>query len=100
MTNFEDVSSLSSGNMLKMLAVEDDRNFCLILQKCLRCIKGFKFEKYFTPDIQSSLKKFREVQPDVMLLDISLPDGNGLAMIKSMLQMNPLTGLLLLPEAS
>ncbi len=59
----------------RVLIVDDDaddrRMYGMVL-----CYNGF--DVAFAPDIQHGVELAREYTPDVVLLDLGLPDGNGL----------------------
>jgi two-component system NarL family response regulator len=46
--------------------------------------------------VRKAYKKLQEVDPDIILLDISLPDGNGLEALKFILQIRPNTKVVML----
>ena len=60
----------------KILAVEDDRNISDLIRMYLEK-EGFEVTTAF--DGGSAVKKFREIQPDLVLLDIMLPVMDGWA---------------------
>ena len=80
---------------LKVLVVEDDRNFRLMIQECMKGMEGFNVDKTFALDARAGLQKFHEILPDIVLLDINLPDGSGINLIKPMLQINPAVGIVM-----
>jgi DNA-binding NarL/FixJ family response regulator len=43
----------------------------------------------------SGLEKFRELQPEVVLLDLAMPDMNGIEVAKEMSALNPKVPLIL-----
>ena len=44
---------------------------------------------------RSGLEKFRELQPEVVLLDLAMPDMNGIEVAKEMSALNPRVPLIL-----
>ena len=44
---------------------------------------------------QSGLEKFRELQPEVVLLDLAMPDMNGIEVAQEMSALNPKVPLIL-----
>jgi two-component system KDP operon response regulator KdpE len=59
----------------KILIVEDDESMAQILQINLA---GTGYEVTVAHDGRSGLQKFEEIRPDVIMLDVQLPDMNGL----------------------
>ena len=74
--------------MVKTLIVEDNR-----LNR--ETLKGL-FRRYFpsmsveeASDRQEAMKKFESFQPDLVLMDIRLPDGSGMELTKKIKETNP-----------
>lgn len=66
---------------MKILIVEDDPS----LREIIRCT--LEKERYVTeeaPDYQTALTKIADYSYDCILLDIMLPDGNGLALLEEL----------------
>lgn len=66
---------------MKILIVEDDPS----LREIIRCT--LEKERYVTeeaPDYQTALTKIADYSYDCILLDIMLPDGNGLALLEGL----------------
>ena len=61
-----------------ILIVDDEEELCLVLSYALRKI-GFQVD--YSLSIEDGKKKLNKLSPDVVLLDINLPDGSGLYMI-------------------
>jgi len=85
----------SKKERIKALVVEDDRNFCMILQECLSDLEHFAIRKFFTANASDAMQKMRSEKPDLVLLDINLPDGNGLDLIRPMLKIHPAVGIVM-----
>ncbi len=60
--------------MKKILIVEDDKKISLAIQVRLK-LEGYKVDQAY--DVVSGLSMCSKLQPDLVLLDISLPGGNG-----------------------
>ena len=59
----------------KILVVDDDKNICELLRLYIEK-EGYDIE--IANDGQEALTKFKEVQPDLIMLDIMLPIHDGL----------------------
>lgn len=67
-----------------VFVVDDDEVFQKILSKCL-ADDGYKVVAAY--NAHECLEKLKENSVDLILLDISLPDGNGLVLIQSIRQL-------------
>ena len=66
---------------MKILIVEDDASLREIMQRSL------EKERHITemaPDFQTALQKIEDYNYDCILLDIMLPDGNGLQLLNTL----------------
>lgn len=61
--------------MTKLLYIEDDRLNIRLIQKMLT---GAGFEMHIAANGKEGLDKVYELRPDVVLMDVNLPDINGL----------------------
>jgi two-component system, NtrC family, response regulator AtoC len=75
------------------LVVEDDRNQVLVLEGLLR---AFGFEVASCVSGESAIQACRDSQPEVVLLDLGLPDADGLLLIPRLLDEAPLTRLIVI----
>ena len=64
----------NEGHIKKILIVEDDQNIAKALSIRL---KSAGYEVTVAPDAMTGVAAARKLQPDLALLDISLPAGNG-----------------------
>ena len=65
----------------KIMIVDDDRNICELLRLY---IEKEGFETAIANDGKAAVQMFDSVNPDLMLLDIMLPDGNGLQLLNTL----------------
>ena len=80
---------------MKILIIEDDLSFQEILRKTL------EKERYIVevaPDYRTGLTKLSDYTYDCILLDINLPDGNGLNLLRELKEMKK-TGSLIIISA-
>ncbi len=61
--------------MKKIMIVGDDKKISELLQSY---INKYEYKWGTTQDFEHVLDQFRDVQPDLVLLDINLPDFDGL----------------------
>lgn len=69
--------------MIKLLIADDDVSFCESLFGVLTKEKDFKVIgiAHYWKDIE---RKYFEIQPDLLLLDLKMPEKNGLEIIKDL----------------
>lgn len=74
--------------LLKLLLVEDDQNFGLSISKFLARARRvfFTVEQVFT--LQEGLSRLSSATFDVVLLDLTLPDSQGIESVNLILEMN------------
>ena len=73
------MSTASSGPEARLLVVDDEPNIRELLATSLR-FAGF--EVYAAADGQSALRLARDVEPDLVVLDVMLPDMDGFAVTR------------------
>jgi DNA-binding response OmpR family regulator len=73
--------------MAKILIVEDDADIRTLLATRLK-IAGY--EPAFATDTPTALGIARKEQPDLILLDLGLPGGNGLVVLERLRSIAPL----------
>jgi DNA-binding NtrC family response regulator len=70
----------------KVLIVDDDRFVRMALVEALR---SWQYEPFEAETVAGGRAAFSEHEPDVVLLDIDLPDGSGLELLKEMKKKDP-----------
>lgn len=63
---------------MKVLIVEDSATLCAIYEAYL---EGTGFDIFTSPTLSGARQTLRDELPDLLLIDIELPDGNGLELI-------------------
>jgi signal transduction histidine kinase len=81
---------------LKLLLVEDNPGDARLIQEELKEVPSTRFEVLHVPRMAEAEALAREVPLDAVLLDLSLPDGHGLANIPRLLQAAPAVPLVVL----
>lgn len=71
--------------MSKILIIEDDKAIVDVLKMILEH-DGFIIEKAFNGP--TGLEKYREVNPDIVLLDIRMPKMDGIEVLQEIIKMN------------
>jgi two-component system NtrC family response regulator len=64
--------------MARILVIDDDLKICLLLT---RIIEGMHHEVFYDQSLKEGLHRARSDRFDVILLDLTLPDGNGLSIL-------------------
>ena len=70
----------------RILVLDDEEDICLLLTSIL---KRLGHEVTCSHTIYEGKLRFISFNPDVMFMDISLPDGNGLEEVSAFRQLNP-----------
>lgn len=68
-------------NPFKILLIEDETEFASRIKSMLKQAKGAVFELFFADHLDAGLIRLAEGGFDIVLIDLSLPDGAGLANI-------------------
>lgn len=69
-------------NLLKILLIEHEPDFARLVKGVLEEAKGASFEVTLVGQMQAGLARLADGEFDLALIDLSLPDGAGLANIK------------------
>ena len=66
---------------MKILIIEDEKELC---KSMLAYLKAESYQCEVAGDVRTSMDKTESFDYDCILLDISLPDGNGLSVLKEL----------------
>jgi two-component system response regulator AtoC len=80
-----DSAALAMGAAAHILIIEDEALFARAVEKRL---KKLGYECAIADTLQEGLEKARTLQPDLILLDLRLPDGDGLDQLGTLTQIN------------
>ena len=69
---------------MKVLLIEDDEGDAFLLQALLSESKGNSIELSHVTSLQAGLAELAQASPDLILLDLSLPDAHGLESFKQL----------------
>lgn len=67
---------------VRVLLIEDNPDDAFLLQTNLKALKEKEFLLRHGTDLASGLKLLREEKPDIILLDLELPDSSGLDTVR------------------
>ncbi|HEY0095743.1 MAG TPA: response regulator, partial [Archangium sp.] len=87
---------VDEGRALRLLLVEDNPGDARLLQEELREVTSVRFEVRHVTRLAEAVAVVGEPGLDVVLLDLSLPDGHGLSNIERMVQAAPMLPLVVL----
>lgn len=73
---------------VKVLIVDDDRFVRMALSEAL---KSWQYDTVEADSVATGRKAFADEEPAIVLLDIDLPDGSGLDLLKEIKEMSPET---------
>ena len=79
--------------MNKVLIIDDEEKIRTLLARIIG-LEGFDVLQAATT--KAALQKLEQVETDVVLCDVKLPDGNGIELAKSIKANHPLTEIILL----
>ena len=75
--------------VLRILLVEDSPTDVLLISEAFAAIPGFDYELVTAEYLQDGLKEVQTSPIDVVLLDLGLPDSNGIDTFRTFLQRSP-----------
>jgi PAS domain S-box-containing protein len=81
---------------IKVLLVEDDEVYVCLLRETLGSFHAAQFELIWSPDLGDALLRLEQEVFDVVLLDLTLPDSQGLATFSRLHQKAPTLPMIVL----
>ena len=79
--------------MAKILIIDDEQQLRGLLARIIG-LEGYEVAQ--APDCAAGLKMLRQYDPDVVLCDVKLPDGNGVEMVGKIKEAAPSAEVILL----
>ena len=73
-----DLTGGTTGDMVRVLAVEDDVDHRFLLVRGLQGLENFNFQVDAAGTVKEAIERIDEEPPSCILLDLSLPDAEGL----------------------
>jgi len=80
---------VSQQNEYKILIVDDSQSDRAAYVRYLQAEKNFSYQIIETDTLAAGLESWARNRPDLVLLDINLPDGNGLEFLEAIAQTYP-----------
>ena len=80
---------------IKILVVEDNEMFRRIAMEILT-----RYESSSAKNIAEARKLIKKIKPDIIFLDIGLPDGNGIDLIKEIKESTPESFIVMLTSSN
>ncbi|MDS1004459.1 response regulator transcription factor [Clostridium sporogenes] len=68
-------------NNKKILIIDDEEDIVRLIRTVLKK-EGFQ-NIYYATNLEDGLKEFNKVEPDILILDVMLPDGEGYELCKT-----------------
>lgn len=84
--------------MIKLMIVDDESQITAMLEKWFSKNKEFSVSTFNNPEI--ALTSFNTVKPDVVLLDIMMPQMDGIAALEKIKAMSPATVVVMMTAYS
>jgi len=82
---------------IKVLLVEDESTLAMIIKDTL---DGKEFEIYLAQDGEEGIRKYKELQPDIIVSDVMMPTMDGFSMIREIRRQDPHIPVLFLSARS
>lgn len=89
-----------SESSVKILLIEDDLAEARLLQEILRSFDLTMFSLTHVKRLQEAIERLQQQQFDVILLDLTLPDSQGLASVKLLVQHCPTLPIVVLTNTN
>lgn len=77
-----------SREIKKIMLIDDEKDLCLLLSEILE-EKGYSVTS--ANSVGDALDFFKEEPPDLVILDLNLPDGDGMSIVSKIKKTNPNT---------
>lgn len=78
-------TKLKEMNARTILIIDDEKELCLLLENFLsKKTRSIDFSN----SLENGMEKFKQMQPDLLILDHNLPDGNGIDNISLFKKLN------------
>ncbi|RME64920.1 MAG: response regulator, partial [Nitrospirae bacterium] len=78
---------------LNVMVVDDDLRMCQLIEELIGK-KGIRLSAYTEP--QKAMKAMSEVQPDIVITDLMMPEIDGMAILRKAKEKNPDTTVIVI----
>lgn len=90
----------SQNQKFRILLIEDNPGDVRLIKKMLKKARGYQFELMDVANLEDGLKHLSEETFDVVLLDLGLPDSQGLDTLNSVNMQSPEVPIVILTDLS
>jgi signal transduction histidine kinase len=91
---------ITATSTLKILLIEDNLAEARLLQEFIKLTKSQNFSLVHVQKLQDGINQLNSEKYDVILLDLTLPDSQGLASIPQLLKQNPSNPIIVLTNTN
>jgi signal transduction histidine kinase len=91
---------ITANSTIKILLIEDNLAEARLLQEFIKLTKSQNFSLVHVQRLQEGINQLNSEKYDVILLDLTLPDSQGLASIPQLLQQNPSNPIIVLTNTN
>jgi DNA-binding response OmpR family regulator len=91
---------ITTTSTLKILLIEDNLAEARLLQEFIKLTKSQNFGLVHVQRLQDGINQLNSQKYDVILLDLTLPDSQGLSSIPQLLQQNPSNPIIVLTNTN
>jgi len=75
-----------------ILIIDDEKDLCFLVGEALKS-RGFQMEFAYTK--RQALKRLNTCRPDLVLMDLRLPDGDGMALLSAIGKLTPIPAVII-----
>jgi signal transduction histidine kinase len=91
---------ITATSTLKILLIEDNLAEARLLQEFIKLTKSQNFSLVHVQKLQDGINQLNSEKYDIILLDLTLPDSQGLSSIPKLLQQNPSNPIIVLTNTN
>ncbi|MFH1481156.1 MAG: response regulator [Pseudomonadota bacterium] len=80
--------------MKRMLVIDDDVNICKMVERIFLFAGEYEFQ--MAHDGKSGIQKFKDLNPQIVLLDVRMPGMDGIETLKEIKKLDPEVGVIMI----